>query len=277
MLLASSSVEMVYKAFISYSHTTDQRLAPAIQRGLSTFAKPWYRLRTMRIFRDQTNLTATAGLWSSIETALQRSEYFVFLALPGAAKSQWVSREISWWLENRASKKFLIVLTDGSLLWHESSGDFDWECTNSIPRSLSRAFSEEPLYIDVRWARSVEQLSIRHIKFRAAIIDIAATLLSRPRDDLDGAEVNEYRRNLKFAWSAAGALTLLLAISLAATYIAREQQKLALGRLASLCKSLDEAQVLADSSNQGSVYYFQSEFANIADQCKKVDYKAWGN
>jgi hypothetical protein len=50
---------------------------------------------------------------------------------------------------------------------------------------------------------------------------------------------------------------------------------LAIQRLADLCKSLDEAQVLSDSSNHGSVYYFRSEFAEIAEQCKKVNYQTW--
>jgi hypothetical protein len=58
-------------------------------------------------------------------------------------------------------------------------------------------------------------------------------------------------------------------------YLATQQRNLAVQRLADLCKSLDEAQVLSDSSNHGSVYYFRSEFAEIAEQCKKVNYQTW--
>jgi hypothetical protein len=46
-------------------------------------------------------------------------------------------------------------------------------------------------------------------------------------------------------------------------------------RLADLCKSLDEAQVLSDSSNQAAVNYFRSGFSEIAEQCKTVSYQTW--
>jgi hypothetical protein len=40
---------MTYKAFISYSHAVDDKLAPALQSALHRFAKPFYRLRSIRI------------------------------------------------------------------------------------------------------------------------------------------------------------------------------------------------------------------------------------
>jgi hypothetical protein len=58
------SDSMAFKGFISYSHGVDGKLAPAVQHALHRIAKPWYRLRSMRIFRDQTNLGASPGLWS---------------------------------------------------------------------------------------------------------------------------------------------------------------------------------------------------------------------
>ncbi len=48
-----------YDAFISYSHALDGSLARALQTGLERFAKPWYRPRALRVFRDTTNLAAT--------------------------------------------------------------------------------------------------------------------------------------------------------------------------------------------------------------------------
>jgi hypothetical protein len=50
-----------YKAFITYSHA-DMSLATALQSGLHSFAKPWYQLRAIRVFRDQTNLSANPDL-----------------------------------------------------------------------------------------------------------------------------------------------------------------------------------------------------------------------
>jgi hypothetical protein len=37
-----------YDAFVSYSHAADGRLAPALQAGLQSLAKPWHRGRTLR-------------------------------------------------------------------------------------------------------------------------------------------------------------------------------------------------------------------------------------
>jgi hypothetical protein len=66
---------MSYKAFLSYSHAADGKLAPAVQHALHRIAKPWYRLRTMRMFHDQTNLGTSPGLWSSIDSALREAEF----------------------------------------------------------------------------------------------------------------------------------------------------------------------------------------------------------
>src|SRR5215208_5800388 len=87
-----------YKAFISYSHAADGKLAPALQHGLQQFARPWNQLRAIRVFRDKTGLTATQGLWTSIVTALDNSEYFLLLASPQAAQSHWVDQEVRHWL-----------------------------------------------------------------------------------------------------------------------------------------------------------------------------------
>lgn len=50
--------EAGYDAFISYSHSHDGVLAPKLQARLERFAKPWYRVRALRVFCDTANLTA---------------------------------------------------------------------------------------------------------------------------------------------------------------------------------------------------------------------------
>ena len=47
---------MLYDAFLSYSHAADGKLAPSLQSGLQQFAKPWNRLRAIRVFRDKTGV-----------------------------------------------------------------------------------------------------------------------------------------------------------------------------------------------------------------------------
>jgi hypothetical protein len=96
---------MTYNAFISYSHTADERLASAVQSGLKKFAKPWNKLRALEIFRDKTNLSVNPVLWPSIKKALSESEYFILMASPEAAQSDWVRKEIDFWLESRPPEK----------------------------------------------------------------------------------------------------------------------------------------------------------------------------
>ena len=221
---------MNFKAFISYSHAADGKLAPAVQRALHRIAKPWYRIRTMRVFRDQTNLAASPGLWTSIESALQQAEFFLYMASPQAAQSPWVQKEIAWWLSNRSPQTFLILLTDGQIAWSSAAADWDWSTTTAWPPQAVHAFREEPLYTDLRWARKEEQLSARHSQFRTAILDLAATLLNRPKDELDGEDVRQYRRTRRIAGLAIVTLAALFVAAAVAAYLATQQSRLATSR-----------------------------------------------
>src|SRR5580693_3850983 len=134
---------MSYNAFISYSHNTDNTLAAALQSALHRFAKPWYKLRALHIFRDQTNLAVNPDLWSSIRDALDQSSFFILLASPEAAASPWVSKEAEYWMVRNGPSHILIVLTAGTLKWDHAAGAFTSENTNALPPSLLHAFPEE--------------------------------------------------------------------------------------------------------------------------------------
>jgi hypothetical protein len=86
------------------------------------------------------------------------------------------------------------VLTEGEVIWDATTGDFNWAKTDALPESLQSKFKNEPLYVDLRWAKTAENLSLRHSQFRPAILDIAAPLLRRPKDELDGEDVQQHRR-----------------------------------------------------------------------------------
>ena len=87
-----------FNAFLSYSHAADGRFAPAVQAALQRPAKPFYRLRAIRIFRDRTTLQLTPTIWPQIQQALCESQYFILLASPDAPQSEWVEKEIEEWL-----------------------------------------------------------------------------------------------------------------------------------------------------------------------------------
>src|SRR6185369_3347678 len=135
---------MTYDAFISYSHSADGELAPSLQKALQRLARPWYRVRALRVFRDETGLSVNPHLWASIEHALDESTYFVLLASPDSARSPWVGREIDHWIATKPVERILPVLTDGELIWDARTGGYDRERSTALPPSLAHAFTEEP-------------------------------------------------------------------------------------------------------------------------------------
>lgn len=221
---ASGKALYRYKAFISYSHGADNRLAPALRTALHGFAKPWYRLRAMRVFRDETGLAVTPALWPSIEAALLDSEYFLLLASPDAAASEWVQREVAWWLDRRPADHLLIALTRGEIRWNDAAQDFDWNGTDALPRRLSKAFDQVPKYIDLRWARMATDLSLRNPDFLTAVASVTSTLQGRPLDELVGEDVRQHRRTRRVAAAAIVGLATLAVAAAVFGVIAGQQR-----------------------------------------------------
>ena len=211
---------MPYKAFVSYSHRADLIRASALHAALEQFAKPWTSRRAIRIFRDTQNLSATPHLWPDIEKALSQAEFFILIASPDAARSKWVPQEIEYWFQNRDPDKFLIVLAGGVLEWDPIAGDYDWDRTDALPASLRGVFNAEPLYVDLSWATAPEHLSPRNLRFRDAVATLAATLHGIPKDELDSADIREYRKSRGFRRLAAASLVLLTLLSLGLATVA---------------------------------------------------------
>src|SRR5690349_17788566 len=97
-----------YNAFISYNRRVDLQLSEHLQRALQRFAKPWYRLRALRIFRDQTVLTASPDARAAVQQGLDASEFLILLASPEAAASPWVQRELGHWLRTKPHSDILL-------------------------------------------------------------------------------------------------------------------------------------------------------------------------
>jgi WD40 repeat protein len=246
-----------YDGFISYSHALDGTLAPALQRGLERFAKPWYRPRALRIFRDTASLSANPSLWASIERALASSKWLVLMASPEAARSIWVDREVAWWLRNRSADRVLIVLTDGELAW-DAAGRLDTEKTTALPPALRDGLVEEPRWVDLRWLRDSEQVAQANPRLRESVADIAAALREVPKDALVGEHIRQHRLTMRLARGAVAGLVLLLAASLVGARVAvvqrnaaRNQARIATSRLLAAASQnlagthLDVARLLA--------------------------------
>ncbi|MFC7532395.1 TIR domain-containing protein [Actinoplanes sp. GCM10030250] len=203
---------MSFNGFISYSHAADGKLAPAVQRGLHRLAKPWHRRRALWIFRDQTGLSVTPGLWSSIQKALDGSEWFVLLASPAAARSPWVNREIEYWIATKSAGRILPVVTDGEWRWDPELGDLSADST-AVPDALRGVFAEEPLFLDLRWAHDDRKLNLRDARFRDAIAELAAPMHGVSKDELESEDLRHHRQGRRLRRLAVAAVALLTVVA----------------------------------------------------------------
>jgi len=200
---------MKYNAFISYSHAADGKMAPALQTALERFAKPWYKLRNLNIFRDESSLSATPHLWSNIQIALDNSEYLIYMASPESANSKWVNKEIEYWLTIRSLDTLLIVLTDGQLSHNSEANNENDIMNNALPFTLTHAFKEEPFYVDCRDVKSETDLTLNNPIFKKDILKIAAQLHGKAPKDLASEEVKVHR---KMIWTRNIAILLVLSL-----------------------------------------------------------------
>ena len=217
-----------YDAFISYSHAADSQLASRLESALQRFAKPWYKLREMAVFRDGNNLNLTPALWSSIQSALDEARHLVLLASPESARSVWVEREVQHWLDSRGVGSLILVVTGGELAWDAAADAFDWNRTDCLPHALQGAFREEPFYLDLRWARDESaKLTLRDPTFASGVALLSATLHGRSVEDMVGAEVAQHRRMTLWRNAAIASLSVLLAAAVSATWVAEQQRRTA--------------------------------------------------
>jgi hypothetical protein len=206
-----------FNAFLAYSHAADSQFAAALQTGLARFAKPWYRSRALRIFRDATNLSATPDLWSSITDVMDNSEYMILVASPHAAQSKWIEAELQYWLKTHSVESILIVLTDGDVVWDDALNDFDWPRTDAIPIALRGHFTGEPLYVDLRWAKDRQSLTLDDPQFSSAIAQLAAVIHGQPLDALVGEDVKTHRLTKRVVTAVTVALMMLLIYAIVVT------------------------------------------------------------
>jgi tetratricopeptide (TPR) repeat protein len=235
----------VYDAFISYSHLKDKPIAAALQSAIQKLGKPWYQRRALRLFRDDTSLSATPHLWPMIEQALGHSRHFLLLASPEAAASKWVNKEVAFWLEHNSIDTLLIGLTDGELFWDDAAGDFTARDDKGIPLppALPKRFPSEPKWVDLRPYREGADRAAnkRDAKFTELAADFAAAIRGMPKEDLLSQEVRQQRRALRLAVGAAAAL-LMLAVAAAGAgilaYRAEQQAKRTLAQATDTANSL---------------------------------------
>ena len=212
-----------YDGFISYSHAKDKPIASELQSVVQKLGKPWYRRRALRLFRDDTSLSATPHLWPTIEQALGQSRFLILLASPEAAASAWVNKEVVYWLDHKSEETLLIAVTSGDVAWDNVAGDFAWSESTPLPPALKGRFSVEPKWVDLCAYR--DDADKRDAKFTELSADLAAAIHGTPKEDLLSQEVRQQRRALTLAWSAAAVLLVLAVSATAAGVLAYRAQR----------------------------------------------------
>ena len=215
--------ERKYDAFVSYSHAEDRGVAQRLRAGMERFAKPWYRLRALRVFLDVSSLAAEPALWPSVERALAGARWFILVTSPSAAGSKWVDREIRWWLANRPVERLLVVVADGTLTWDEETCDFNAAASSALPPALRHAFPEAPRWVTVP-PRASGNPEPSEAEMRGTVVDVAATIRGIDKEELEGDAVRERQRTKRWVVGAISSLSLLLAVAVVAGLVALSQR-----------------------------------------------------
>ncbi|MER7454280.1 hypothetical protein ABTW96_28785 [Nocardia beijingensis] len=225
-----------YGAFLSYSGDRDRAVLPLVQNAIEKLPRPWYRFPRMRIFLDYSGVSIGPGLEDKIVAGLSRSQWLVVVASPEAAGSEWVDREIEWWLAHRSPETILLVLSAGSLFWDEEAGDWDRARSTALPPRLFGVFASEPVYKTIKWRADANGVPRPDID--AIAVGIAAVIRGVSEADLKSEGYQQTKRNLRVANIVIGALVMLLVAALVAAFIAwvqsnraEEQARIATARL----------------------------------------------
>src|SRR6476469_9839835 len=139
-----------YDAFLSYNHQ-DGAVAAGIQKGLHRIGRRVGRLNALRVFRDSTDMAANPDLWGKVTEAMDRSRYLIVVLSPRAAASEWVNKEVAYWLQQRGPDHLLIVLAEGQLDYDTDTGRFDPDRSDAPLPVLTEPgiLAAEPLHVDV--------------------------------------------------------------------------------------------------------------------------------
>lgn len=131
--------EYKYYAFISYKRE-DEKQAKWLQNKLEHYKLPTV-VRTENpslpetiypIFRDTTDLSG-GFLARAIEDALKSSKYLIVVCSPRAAQSQWVCKEVQYFIDSGREKYIIPFIIDGE----PNSKNIAEECFPENLRNLS--------------------------------------------------------------------------------------------------------------------------------------------
>ena len=186
-------------------------VATALNHGLMDIGRSLWQRRRLRVFQDRSSLAAAASLSEALTSALEQSRYFVLIATPGAAASDWVNQELQAWISLGRLDHLLVIVADGEWYWNGAQSTFEDGPDNAIPQAVRVAAKAEPLIVDGRFSWPEGRNPLRDPRVCDVVAMLAAPITGRPKDDLVGDELRAYRRRKRLAISTILALCLLAA------------------------------------------------------------------
>ena len=203
----------------------------------------------MTVFRDETSLAVSPGLWPSIRNALDASRWFILLASPEAARSEWVSQEIKYWVSSKGADQLLVIVTAGTWAWDKDSGDLSPEST-AAGGLLHGVFRAEPKYLDMTWARGNADLTLRNARFRDQVATLAAAIHNVPKEEIEGEDVRQHRRTRRTVQAVIAALAALVLLASVLAVMANIQRQAAVHErdVAISRQLISQSEDLADAS-----------------------------
>lgn len=191
-----------YDAFISYRHLPlDKEAAIRLQQLLESQRmrknkRGWKRNRTLRVFRDQSELAASSNLDESIRQALAKSRYLILICSPKLQKSKWCMEELSFFrqLHGDSNENIFILLVAGEhfesvppILWNEDlkaedkplCADVRAETMGGMKRRLKKEYLRlaAPMMGDKYEALYERKRRTNRLRFMAAASSLLAVIL----------------------------------------------------------------------------------------------------
>jgi tetratricopeptide (TPR) repeat protein len=135
-----------YWAFVSYNHH-DAAFASWLQRAIESYHLPRRLIGNdtplgpvpaylKPVFRDRSEMQAGADLTSTVLKALAQSRFLIVVCSPGAARSEWVNREIIEFKKLHGDSRVLAVIAAGE---PHAGGIAGQEATECFPAALKFA------------------------------------------------------------------------------------------------------------------------------------------
>ena len=156
----------------------------------------------------------------------------IVVASPEAARSDWVDREIATWLAEHPATTIILVLVEGELKWADDGSGWDLAASTALPRALLTAFTDEPLWVDMRGVDGDNE------QFTDRVVTVAAAITGIRKDKMIGLHVRQQRRTVRHVGVAGAVGVVLLVGAPIATFLLNQQTTATTaGRLAAASES----------------------------------------